>query len=128
MRSTNRLIVSILVVAALAVAFFVLALNPQREEASELSAEADQLSLSLAESRSKVAASLAARHAFPVDYEQLVVLGKAVPPSDDTSSLLVELNHIADQTNVRFESIQLNAGSGESLPPAAPAIVTPAPV
>jgi Tfp pilus assembly protein PilO len=126
MKSSNRLIVSILVIAALAVAFFVLALNPKRQEASELSAEANQLSLSLAESRSKVAEAVEARHDFPVDYQQLVVLGQAVPPIDDTSSLLVELNQISKRSNVRFESIQLSAGSGESLPPA-PATVTPAP-
>jgi Tfp pilus assembly protein PilO len=125
MNATNRLIVSILVVCGLAVAFFALALNPKREEASELSSEADLLRVALSESRSKTAEGLAARRDFPADYQQLVVLGKAAPSSDDTATLLVQLNRIADRSKVEFDSIQLAAGSGEGAVEAAPA---PAPV
>lgn len=125
MKKTNRLIVSILIIAALAIAFFTLALGPKRQESSDLAAETDQLRLSLSESRNEAAAATAARHDFPVDYQQLVVMGKAVPGSDDTSSLLVELNQIAKSSKVDFNSIQLGSSAGESLPPAAPTTVTP---
>jgi Tfp pilus assembly protein PilO len=114
--SSNRLIVSILVVAALAIGFWMLALGPKREEASELSGQAEQLQTALAEAQSKAAEAATARRAFPADYRQLVVLGQAVPAGDETSSLLVELNTIAGAAGVRFDEIQLE-GSGEASAP-----------
>jgi Tfp pilus assembly protein PilO len=123
MGSSNRLIVSILVVTALAVGFWMLALGPKRKEADELSGQVEQLQVSLAEAQSKATQASAAKQEFPADYRQLVVLGKAVPASDDTSSLLVELSHISSKAKVGFNSIQLN-GSGEEV--AAPATSAPA--
>lgn len=113
MNSSNRLIVSILVVAALAIGFWMLALGPKREEASELSGQAEQLQTALAEAQSKATEAATARRAFPADYHQIVVLGQAVPAGDETSSLLVELNTIAGATGVRFDEIQLES-SGEA--------------
>lgn len=125
MTSQNRLIVSILVVVALAVAFWMLALGPKRQEASDLTEQLSALHTSLAESQSKVAEAVSAKREFPTDYQQLVVLGKAVPPSDETSSLLVELNQIARDSKVKFNSIQLGVGGGEG--ESAPAATTTTP-
>jgi Tfp pilus assembly protein PilO len=118
---SNRLIVSILVVAALAIGFWMLALGPKREEANELSGQVSQLQTALTEAQSKATAAAAARREFPADYRQLVVLGQAVPAGDETSSLLVEVNTIAAVSGVRFDDIQLE-GSGETsaAPEAAP--------
>lgn len=130
MKSANRLIVATLAIATLAIAFWVLALGPKRQEASDLSSQADQISAALAESRFQLTEAAAARHQFPADYRQLVVLGKAVPSSDDTSSLLVELNHVADKSKVTFNSIQLSSTGGGEAPAApvpAPAPAAPAP-
>lgn len=113
MKSPNRLIVAILAVAALAIAFWVLALSPKREEAAELSAEAGQLRVALSEAQSKAVEAASAKREFPADYRHLVVLGQAVPGGDETSSLLVELNDIADKANVEFSDIQIE-GSGET--------------
>ena len=112
MSSSNRLIISILVVAAIAIAFWMLALGPKREEADELAGQVSQLQASLAEAQAKVAEAVAAKQEFPTDYRQLVVLGKAAPAGEETASLLVELNHIAKDSEVKFESILLN-GEGE---------------
>jgi Tfp pilus assembly protein PilO len=113
MSASNRTIVSILVVAALAVGFWMLALGPKREEANELSDQAGQLQVALSEAQTKAAAAEAARREFPADYRQLVVLGQAVPAGDETASLLVELHTVAATSKVRFDSIQLE-GKGES--------------
>jgi Tfp pilus assembly protein PilO len=127
MGSSNRLILSILVVAALAIAFWMLALSPKREEADKLGTEAEQLQVSLVEAQSKATAAAVAKREFPADYRQLVVLGKAVPASDETSSLFIELNQIASRSRIKFESIALN-GSGETAEtPAAPAAAPEAP-
>jgi len=116
--ANNKLIVAMVAVAALAVAFWMLLLSPKREEASKLSTEVSQARESLSQHRSEVAIAVQARREFPVAYQQLVVLGKAVPGDDDTPSLLVQLNRIAHNTKVRFQTIELNSnGSGETPPP-----------
>ncbi|HVY78493.1 MAG TPA: hypothetical protein VG898_08315 [Solirubrobacterales bacterium] len=114
MSSSNRLIVSILAIAALAIAFWMLALGPKRKEADELSSQAGQLQSSLAAAQAQVTEALTAKREFPNDYRQLVVLGKAAPAGEETASLLVELNQIAHESHVRFESILLNGDGGES--------------
>lgn len=113
MSSSNRMILAILVLAGLALGFWVLLLSPKREEADELQSQVSQLQVSLSEAQSQVSAAESARREFPADYHQLVVLGQAVPASDETPSLLVELNHIAKASKVHFEGIQLN-GDGET--------------
>jgi Tfp pilus assembly protein PilO len=111
---SNKTIVAILVLAALAVGFWILLLSPKREEASKLSDQADQLRVSLESSQLQVAEAEAAKREFPGDYRRLVVLGQAVPSNEETSSLLVEINRIARQAKVRFEGIELGSGGGES--------------
>lgn len=112
--SSNRLIVAMLVVAALAAGFWILILSPKREEASNLSAEAEQLRGTLVSAEAQAAEAVAARSAFPEDYRKLVALGKAVPGGDEFSSLLVELNRVARNAGAEFQSIQLASDGGES--------------
>jgi Tfp pilus assembly protein PilO len=125
MSASNRMIVSILAVAALAVAFWMLLLGPKREEASKLSAEEGQVRVALTEAQAKAAEAAAARREFPADYRQLVVLGQAVPAGEETASLLVELNEVARSAGVKFNTFQLS-GSGEGSAEAAPAPAAPA--
>ena len=125
MSSSNRLIVSILAITAIAIAFWMLALGPKREEADELAGQVSQTKASLVAAQAKVTEALAAKREFPSDYRQLVVLGEASPASEETASLLVELSHIAGASKVKFERMSLNSeGTGEAAPAPAP---TPAP-
>jgi Tfp pilus assembly protein PilO len=119
-KSKNAMIGAMLLIAAIATAFWILALSPKREEASKLGAQVKQLESSLAQHRAEAQVAEEARRSFPVDYQRLVVLGKAVPGDDETASLLVQLNGIADKAGVTFETLQLGSGSeGEaaSVPP-----------
>jgi Tfp pilus assembly protein PilO len=120
MSSTNRLIVAMVIVAALAVAFWTLLLGPKRQEASELGQTVTSLEEALAVDRQSVAEALVARQEFATNYGQLVVLGKAVPADDDTASLLVQINEIAEKAGVRFQEIALSSSSesGEAAPEA----------
>jgi Tfp pilus assembly protein PilO len=119
--SSNRLIVAMLGIAVLAVAFWMLLLAPKRDEAGKLEKQVATLEASLAGHQAEVDAALDARKGFPEYYQQLVVLGKAVPGDDDTASLLVQLNQIADRAGVRFQTFALNAEGGEAPAPPAPA-------
>jgi hypothetical protein len=114
MGSSTRPIVAILVVAAAAIAFWTLALSPKRDEADRLGRQAEQLSTSIATARSELAQATAARQSFPAAYHQLVEVGQAVPSSDETPSLLIELDSIATRSKVKFDSIQLEGGGGGS--------------
>jgi Tfp pilus assembly protein PilO len=106
-------------VAALAamVAFWLLVLAPKRQEATALKDDVDQLHVQLEEQQQAVAAGQQAKRSFPNDYRKLVVLGKAVPVDGDQASLLVQLQRIADQSGVSFQSINLS-GTTSSAPPA----------
>lgn len=114
LNESNKTILGILVLAAIAIGFWMLLLSPKREEVSKLSSEADQLSATLAASELQVSEAEAAQREFPGDYQRLVVLGQAVPSNEETSSLLVEVNRIARQAKVRFAGIELESTGGES--------------
>ena len=116
MSASNRVIVAMLAVAALAVAFWMLLLSPKREEVSKLDTQVVQREESLSVHRSEVQRGLAAERAFPAEYQNLVVLGKAAPADDDTASLLVQLNRIAERSGVRFETFALASGGGAEAP------------
>jgi Tfp pilus assembly protein PilO len=117
-KSGSTTIVAMLVVAALAIAFWVLLLSPKREEAAKLGAQIEQVESSLAQHEAEVASAEEARKQFPVDYQKLVVLGKAVPAGDETASLLVQVSGIAKQAHVQFKDISLSAEGGSEEAPA----------
>lgn len=121
MSSVNRVVVAMLAVTALAVAFWMLALGPKRQEDNKLGTTISSLKESLATDQAQVDEALAARRSYATDYGQLVVLGTAVPADDETASLLVQINHIAETAHVRFEEIALNSSGAEAAPEAAPA-------
>jgi Tfp pilus assembly protein PilO len=118
MKSSTRPIVAILLVVVAAIAFWTLALSPKRSEAEKLDTQIETLNASVATARGELAQATAARHTFPTAYHQLVELGQAVPATDETPSLLVELEHLADTSGVSFETISLE--SSAEAPAAAP--------
>jgi Tfp pilus assembly protein PilO len=118
--ASNRLILAILVIVALAVAFWILLLSPKRDEVAKLETESNAVQASLRTHRAEIAKALAARRNFPVDYQQLVVLGKAVPGDDETSSLFLQVNRIADRSKVRFATLELTPAEGAEVPAEAP--------
>ncbi|HXS48257.1 MAG TPA: hypothetical protein VN756_12445 [Solirubrobacterales bacterium] len=110
--SSNRTIVAAVALAVLAGVFWVMLLSPKRDEAKKLSAQAEQIKVSLAQHESEVAEAEEAREGFPGQYQRLVVLGKAVPGDDDVASLLVQLNRIAGAAGGTFRNLQLTASGG----------------
>ncbi len=119
--SSNKLIVAMIAVVGLAVVFWMMLLSPKRQEAAKLGDEVAQVEESLALHRSEVAQATAAKKKFPIEYQQLVVLGKAVPRDGETASLLVQLNRLADRSGVLFQTLKLSSTGGEAeAAPAAP--------
>lgn len=120
-KRTNLIVVAMLVVVALAAAFWMVLLSPKREEAQKLSGQIETVEASLSQHRSEAAAAAAAKRSFPQDYSRLVLIGKAVPSGDETASLLVQLNHLANQAEAKFETLNLEAAGGEEATAEAPA-------
>lgn len=119
--AANRAIIAMLVLAALAAAFWVLLLSPKREELGKLDAQVVELRTTLAQHQAEVVEAEAARAEFPAEYRRLVVLGKAVPGDDDVASLLVQVNRVADEAGGTLRDVELSATeSSESAAPPAP--------
>jgi Tfp pilus assembly protein PilO len=128
MNPTQRAMIAAVAVVGLAIAFWMLLLGPKRDEAKKLGQQVEQLEASLEAHRAEVAEAEAARDEFPAAYQQLVVLGKAVPGDDDTASLLVQLNRISERAGVRFGDFTLSSSGEEAAaPPPAPEATTEAP-
>ena len=120
-KAGNLTLVAMLVVAAVAIAFWVTLLSPKREEASKLGDQIERVEASLATHRAEVIEGEEARKDFSRDYRKLVVLGKAVPGSSETASLLVQVSSLAERTGVEFQTITLDSSDGGGEASAAPA-------
>src|SRR5262245_54234231 len=116
-KAKNAVLGAMLGVAALAVAFWMLALSPKREEVKKLEAQVEKVEGSLSQHRAEIAAGEEARKGFPVAYRRLVVLGKAVPAEAETASLLVQVNRIADRSKVSFQTLKLEGSAEKSEAP-----------
>ena len=117
MKVSDKAIVFGVLVAALALGFYLMLLAPKRQKASDLNNQISQLHASISQQEQVASFAETARKDFPRYYGRLVVLGKAVPQQADTGSMLVQLNSIAGDTNVDFRSIALGtdtatAGAG----------------
>jgi hypothetical protein len=124
MPTSRVVILAVLPLAALALAAWLLLVSPKRQEASELTSEATALQAQVSEQEQLAQSAETARQEFPRAYRRLVVLGKAAPEDDDTSSFLIQLERIASQSGVDFVSLQAESGAAGAPappPPEAPA-------
>jgi Tfp pilus assembly protein PilO len=112
-KSTNGMIVAMLLIVVGAIGFWIFGVSPKREEAAKLDTQASKLESELVVHEEEVLRGEEARREFPQDYQKLVVLGKAVPGDDDTASLLVQINHIAERNKIEFRQIKLLTGGNE---------------
>jgi Tfp pilus assembly protein PilO len=133
MSAANKTLIAVLVAAAALAAFWFLALAPKREKADELSVKVEKLQASVREKEQAIASGVEARREFPLDYQQLVLLGKATPQGDDSASLLVQLNEIATAARVQFRQLGLSESAIDAAPapppatPGAPSATDPVP-
>jgi hypothetical protein len=131
MNMTKRDRYILLVVVALGVvgAYWFLALAPKRDKLSKLDKDLASAKQTLAQSEQEKVTFAQAQAQFPALYASLGRLGKAVPASEETPSLLVQLNDAAARANVDFRSIELKLDLADKLATAAAASTptTPAP-
>jgi Tfp pilus assembly protein PilO len=92
-------VVSLLVVTA---AGYFLLISPQRSKAAELATEAESIEAQIQALR---IANAQVRNVEPIRVADLFRVSKAMPSNDDMPGVLLELNRIARETGIRFESI-----------------------
>jgi Tfp pilus assembly protein PilO len=112
MSQNTKTALAIAAVVALAIAFWFLLLAPKQEKADELASQAKTLRTEVAGEQQRVESGLAAKRTFAADYQQLVLLGKAVPAEAATPSLLVQLNNVSASADTSFNSIELEEDEG----------------
>jgi Tfp pilus assembly protein PilO len=123
--SDRRILFGLLGLVAV-VAFYLLVISPKRAELSDLKTEVETAESAAVEQEQLAAAAEQAKGTYRGDYQHLVLLGKAVPGDDDVSSLLDQVNSLADGSGIKFNSLKLAAaGDTAAAIPAAP--TTPAP-
>jgi hypothetical protein len=127
MKTTDRAILGSVAVLVLIGAFWFLVLSPKRKEASELSDRKAALERQITEQEQIADFAEQARQDFPKYYGRMVVLGKAVPDSADSASLLVQLSKVSDDAGVEFQGITLGQGGTAATPPPAPSPTEGAP-
>jgi Tfp pilus assembly protein PilO len=121
MSSKNRALFVGVALVVLAFLFWSQVLSPKRDEVKKLGAQVEAAEALLAQHRSEIATGQEAKAEFAGDYQRLVVVGKAVPGGDESASLLVQVNRIAERTGGTFHDIKLSSsGGGEAAP--APAV------
>lgn len=112
MKASDRSVVIVLgAVVAIAGIWFLL-IAPKRDQASQLSAEVDDLRATVEQAEQSATAAEAAKADYEQNYHQLVVLGKAAPASDDTASLFVQFDEVAGASGVDLRGITLAGGGG----------------
>src|SRR5918999_4657388 len=119
MTASTRTLLAVLAAAAVVAAFWFIAMAPKRERASEIGAQVDSMRAKVAAQEQAIATGVEARRSFPGAYQQLVLLGKAVPEGGESASFLVQLNQVARRAGVEFR--QLEVDSSTTAPVAAPA-------
>jgi hypothetical protein len=85
-----------------ALASYFLLISPQNSKAAELGKEAEAVRAELTQRR---ALSLEARQIEPIRVADLFRLTKAIPDEVDMPGVILELNRIARETGIRFDSI-----------------------
>src|SRR5437762_831588 len=119
MTQAARTTLAVVAVVALAGAFWLLLLGPQREKADEMAEQTSSLQSEVASEQQRVDAALVAKQKFPRYYSELVLLGKAVPAESATPSLLVQLNGVSAKADTSFRSIVGGGAVEETAPTAA---------
>ena len=92
-------IVSLLVVTA---AGYFLLISPQRSKAAELEQDAQSVQAQIQALR---IANAQVKTVEPIQVADLFRVSKAMPDTDDMPGMILELNRIARETGIRFESI-----------------------
>jgi Tfp pilus assembly protein PilO len=110
----TRILLAVVIAVLAAGGYWKLALAPKRAEAAKLAKQVATEKAKLAQQQSLLATYEGARAQYKANYAQVVRLGKAVPPDDDTRSLVVQLDAAAKRSGTSFDNIDITSSSATS--------------
>jgi Tfp pilus assembly protein PilO len=99
---------------ALLAAVYLLAVAPERKQASSLNAQVAAASAQLATAEGQVASARTDQARYASAYASIVSLGKAVPAGQEVPSLLYQLAQASNRKHVDFTSISTGASGSAS--------------
>ncbi len=121
MTARDRTILLVVAAVGLVGAYWFLGLAPKRDKLSRLDKDLTSAKQTLVQSEQEKVQFAQAQVQFPALYASVGRLGKAVPASDETPSLLVQLNDAAARAGVDFRAIELKLDLADKLATAAAA-------
>jgi Tfp pilus assembly protein PilO len=110
-RTLRILIVAVVAFGAVG-GYWKLVLAPKRAQVAELDQQIATEQAKLAQTQSLIATYQGAKDEYKTNYATVARLGKAVPVTDDTRSLVVQLDAAAKRSGVDFDSINVNGSAG----------------
>ncbi len=111
-RTFRILIVAVVALGAVG-GYWKLVLAPKRDQVAELDQRVAYQQAQLVQTQNLIATYQGARDEYETNYATVVRLGKAVPASDDTRSLVVQLDAAAKRAGVDFDTININGGGAD---------------
>jgi len=121
MKGRDRLILMGVIVVVILGAGWMLVVSPERQKAGSLNEQVGTARAQLSTAEGELSKARAAQAQYGKAYASIVSLGKAVPASDETPSLVYEIADAAEHRNVFFGAIASSASSSSSAATAAAA-------
>jgi hypothetical protein len=119
LRRRDRIVLAVVAVLAVLGAFYLVALKPERQQASALQAQITTQQQALTAAQQSYNVGRAARASLKTDGPEWAALKLAVPQQSDIPALLRTLEKNAKSVHVSMQAISLSGASGST--PAAPA-------
>lgn len=124
MSAQIRTLLGVAVTVAAIAALWLLAVAPEREQASSLGSQLALATQARDAALTRAATAEAARSRYGRDYATVARLGKAVPVSADVPSLVFQLESVARRAKVDFRAVSVLDRQAESAPAAGAAAKT----
>jgi type II secretory pathway pseudopilin PulG len=120
----DRIVLTVVGLAAVMAAFWFLAVSPKRKDATALSAQISQAQARLDSAQQSATQAQSAKASYRSDYATVARLGKAVPVDDEMPSLVYQLEQTAKANKVDFRSIKMTGSVTSAATPAANAVAS----
>jgi hypothetical protein len=127
MTGRDRIVAIAVGMLAVLGAAWMLVVSPERKQAAELNAQVSAAQTQLAGAEGQLQSARTAQAQYTSAYSAVVSLGKAVPPTQEVPSLIVQLAQASNRKSVEFASI-VSGGGAASTTSGSPsaAVATPA--
>jgi Tfp pilus assembly protein PilO len=120
LRLRDRIALGVVLVLALAGAYYLLVLSPERQKAKTLATAVAGQRQALATAQSKYAAGRAAKASIKADAPEWAALRTALPNTSNIPALLRVLERNADAVHVKMQAITLSGSASAAAGPSTP--------